>query len=240
MPFEPVSPLGAFTDSPVLPEPPPEEESAALELAKGIGTLGVVGAGLALAPAVTVPVLMAGAGYAALAAPETTAAAFRTENSFGSFMVARNRGFDNKPFDRDFDPWAEIAGTTYQPYSNRFAGVRNREHMEAIKSDINRETKDKRILKDAGLIGTAASMAAGVLDWPTLLPGAHLARSAKGGVSILRTAASTAALGVAGAAVQEGALHATQQTRTKGETAWALGGSLVMAGAPGRGVGRPR
>lgn len=169
---------------------------------------------------------------------EALGAAFRTENTIGSLMAAQDHDFGWTSFDKDFDPWAEIADTPYEVYSENFARARNREHFAAIKADIDRENKDRDILARSGALGFAAGAGAGVLDWPTLLPGGAIVRTAKGTTSILRSAANVAASGAAGSALAEGVLQGTQQLRTAEESAAVIGGSTVLAGLLGAGLAK--
>lgn len=169
---------------------------------------------------------------------EALGAAFRTENTIGSLMAAQDHDFGWTSFDKDFDPWAEIADTPYEVYSENFARARNREHFDAIKADIDRENKDRDILSRSGALGFAAGAGAGVLDWPTLLPGGAVVRTAKGATSILRSSANVAAAGAASSALAEGVLQGSQQLRTAGESASVIGGSTVLAGLLGAGLAK--
>lgn len=170
---------------------------------------------------------------------ETFGAAFRQGNTGVSWVTSRDLGFAERPFNPDHDPWAKIEGTPYEAYAEQFAHSRDDEHFEAIKADIDRENRDRDILSRAGTVSSlTAQLAAGGLDWPTLLPGGQIVRTAKGGVNILKSAASTAAYGAAGAALQEGALQATQKTRTLAESAGMVGGATVLSGLLGAGVAK--
>lgn len=169
---------------------------------------------------------------------ETLTSAFRTENTIGSLMASQDLADDHITRDPHFDPWAEIADTPYEPYYEQFARARNPMHFQAIKADIDRENTDRDIISRSGFSGVVAPMAAGVLDWPTLLPGGALVRTAKGGISLLRSSASVAAAGAAGAAVSEAALQGTQQLRTSEESAVVIGGSAILAGALGAGLAK--
>jgi hypothetical protein len=174
-------------------------------------------------------------------------AAFRTENIVGSSMASEEVRTANEQegvlggpvrIDPDFDPWAEIVDTPYESYTDQFALAGNKDHFEAIKADIDRETKDRETIHKSGWTGIGASMAAGVLDLPILLPGGNLIRSAKGGVSLLRTAGSTAAYGTLAAAASETVLQGSQELRTGTESAVVIGGSTVLAGLLGAGFGK--
>ncbi|WP_234826361.1 hypothetical protein [Sinorhizobium meliloti] len=165
---------------------------------------------------------------------ETFGAAFRTENIVGSFLSSRGmpdpyeveEGFNAIDYVKD-DP-------EFSPYVDQFAGVFNKRAADAKKLQIKNELADQRTLASAGGMGLVASMAAGVFDLPTLLPigggalGAGAVRAARG-----------AAIGAGiDAAVSEGGLQFTQTLRTGEQTAFNIGGSIILGGALGTLAGR--
>lgn len=167
---------------------------------------------------------------------EVIPAAFRTENIIGSYFSDTSRAFNDAPFNQDLDVWGEIAGTKYEAFEEDFAEVRNRAHLDAVKIDIDRELEDRATIAQAGATGYAAAMGAGFFDLPTLLPGGVALRTAKGGISVLKTAGITAGAGALEAGVSEVALRATQETRQPMETGVAIAGSAVLAGVLGTGI----
>lgn len=169
---------------------------------------------------------------------ETFGAAFRTDNTIGSLLASEDAHFAGTRIDPDFDPWGAIAGTPYEPYYENFARAANKEHFEAIKSDINRENKDRDIMGRSGWTGLGASLVAGTVDWPIIIPGGQVVRSAKGGVSLLKTALSTGVAGGIAGAASEVMLQNTQQLRTAEESAMVIGGSAVLSGILGAGIGK--
>lgn len=167
---------------------------------------------------------------------ETWGAAFRTENIVGSYLSSRGvqnpyeveQGFNSIDYVKD-DP-------DFGQHVERFGGVFNRKAADALKVQIKREEEDRRTLDAAGINGTIASLAAGVADLPTIF-------SLGGGVvGAGRTALGTAVRVSAGAgidaAVSETGLQLTQQTRTGEETAFNIGGSILLGGALGILAGR--
>lgn len=167
---------------------------------------------------------------------ETFAAAFRTQNTIGSFMASRGQpdpyrieeGFDAIDYVKD-DP-------KFSPYVEEFAGIFNKEAAEAKKAQILREEADRRTRESAGMMGVAADIAAGVFDLPTfLIPGSVVTIGARTTGSLALGVASAAALD---AGVSEAALQATQATRTAEETILNVGGSVLLGGALGGLVGR--
>ncbi|WP_235818397.1 hypothetical protein [Brucella grignonensis] len=167
---------------------------------------------------------------------ETWSAAFRTENIVGSYLSSRGvqdpyeveQGFNSIDYVKDDPDFAQ--------HVERFGGVFNRKAADALKVQIKREEEDRRTLDAAGINGTIASLAAGVFDLPTVF-------SVGGGVvGAGRTALGTAVRVSAGAgvdaAVSETGLQLTQQTRTGEETAFNIGGSILLGGALGTLAGR--
>lgn len=165
---------------------------------------------------------------------DTFAAAFRSENMIGSFLSSRGmpdpheveEGFNAIDYVKD-DP-------EFSPYVDQFAGVFNKRAADAKKIQIKRELADQRTIDAAGGIGVVAAMAAGVLDIPTLLPlgggalGAGAMRAARG-----------AAIGAGiDAAVSEAGLQLTQTMRSGEQTAFNIGGSILLGGALGTLAGR--
>src|SRR5690606_26010506 len=112
----------------------------------------------------------AGGTAALLSDSEGAEAAFRTENTIGSSLASESFGYDGK-IDESYDPWADIAGTEHEQYWDRFARARNKEQADLIRSDIERERRDREYLESQGMLGFAQSMAAGIFDLPSLLPG---------------------------------------------------------------------
>lgn len=165
---------------------------------------------------------------------DTFAAAFRSENMIGSFLSSRGmpdpheveEGFNAIDYVKD-DP-------EFSPYVDQFAGVFNKRAADAKKIQIKRELADQRTIDAAGGMGVVAAMAAGVLDIPTLLPlgggalGAGAMRAARG-----------AAIGAGiDAAVSEAGLQLTQTMRSGEQTAFNIGGSILLGGALGTLAGR--
>lgn len=103
-------------------------------------------------------------------------AAWRTDNTLVSALVSQATPMRGKKLDPDFDPWAEIADTPYQPYYEYFAAAADKDHFEAIKADIMREAKDRQTIEDTGWTGIGASMAAGFFDPTFLIPGGAVVR----------------------------------------------------------------
>ncbi|MGB1214964.1 MAG: hypothetical protein ACPG4X_16470 [Pikeienuella sp.] len=162
-------------------------------------------------------------------------AAFRTENP----IVSALSGYDYdpmKPFDPDYRPWDDVQGTTYEPYADRFTGARDRDDVASMKLQIDRELEDRRTLDAAGAGGFMAQMGAAILSPTTLLPGGALIKGGQG-VKIGMTGLNVAANAGLAASIDEVMLHASQETRTGTESAFAIGGSVILGGILGAGTG---
>jgi hypothetical protein len=105
-----------------------------------------------------------------------------------------------------------------------------------VKAKIDRENEDRKIM-DALPWQQALpmEMVAGGLDWPSLLPGGAFVRGAQGGISVSRSMFNVARAGGAATSAQEFALHASQETRTKLESAGTIGASVLLSGMIGAG-----
>lgn len=173
---------------------------------------------------------------AAPGAGEILGAAFRVESPVGSILSSEAFGVDTRTVEPDLNPWEEIKDDpTYREHFDRFADVRNRAHLDAVKTDIDRETKDRETLSRSPWFGTAAEMGASIVDPTILLPGGAFVRAGKLGYSAARSAAAVGAASVAGAAVSEAALQASQQTRTATQTLATLGAAAALGGLIGAG-----
>lgn len=169
-------------------------------------------------------------------AGDTFAAAFRTENMVGSWLSSRGMP-DPDEIEADFNAIDYVKDDPeFAPHVRDFAGIRNKKAADYLKLQIQREEKDRRTIDAAGGMGIIASMAAGTLDLPTLLPiGGGLLGA---GAGLGRVALGSAIGAGIDASVSEAGLHLTQVTRTGGESAWNIGGSVILGGALGTIAGR--
>ena len=167
---------------------------------------------------------------------QTFGAAFRTQNTVGSYLSSRGQpdpyqiedGFDAIDYVKD-DP-------AFAPHVDQFSGIFNKRAADAKKAQILQEEKDRRTVDAAGVMGTVAQLAAGVIDVPTLAaPGGFLLGTGKG---VLSTVGRMAIAGGIDAALTEAELQGTQATRTGEESGLNIGGSIILSGALGALVGR--
>lgn len=165
--------------------------------------------------------------------------AWRQTNMIVSSASNKLAGVDTKTPDgmTGEEMWKEVEGTRYEREWDRIARVHNRVGLQAMKSQIDMEDEDRRIVDSAGWLGTAATFGAAVLDAPSLLPGGSVVRSASTGATILRSALQTGAAGALAAGVSELALQQSQQTRTPMESLIGVGSGAVFGALLGSGAG---
>lgn len=155
--------------------------------------------------------------------PSVWNAAFRQNNILaGMFRPAKQF----EPVE-GYNPYAdksEIKG--YEHWGTAFADSRSPEETAWIKSQIDDENEDRRVLSEAGAEGTLASIAAGVIDPVTVasmfIPGAQGTLAARIG--------SQVAISAAGTALSEVALNNQQYTRTLGESAAHITAGAMFSG----------
>ena len=162
---------------------------------------------------------------------DALSAAFRLDNEVVSLAVSEATEHIGDEYDLDFyaaDHLGEFEGTDHEFY---LLTAKNFRHMESIKSDIRREQADRELLgrSDNELV---ARLAAGILSPLTLLPGSAIVKGAKG-ASVVKSVVKGGAVGTAAMAASEGALQATQYTRSLEESAYAIAGGAVLGGILG-------
>ncbi|MGE8105147.1 hypothetical protein ACQKP1_15820 [Allorhizobium sp. NPDC080224] len=173
---------------------------------------------------------------------ETLGAAFRQDNIIGSAatLVRNNMDAGNvSAVDPSYNVYDDADMADYLRENPALGEtIFSKPAADAKRAQIDQERKDKQTLEASGWTGVGLSMVASVADPTVLLPGGALARSGRVGYSVARSAAAVGVAAGAGAAVQEAALQATQETRTAGETAMAVGGSVILGGIIGGAASR--
>lgn len=163
---------------------------------------------------------------------EATSAAFRLENMIGSDMASQAAGLpDFNKIDPTYNPFDDLKG--YEDHADRFDTVYNPQAAAAVKADIDREKRDRDTMAAYGWASVPIAMGAAILDLPTLIPGGALVRAGKIGYTGIKSAGAVSAAAGTATAIQEAGLQATQQTRTAGETAFNIGGSVILGGLLG-------
>lgn len=164
---------------------------------------------------------------------ETVGAWMRQDGLIGSAITSARRGVDDfNRIDPAYNPFDDIKG--YEKYADRFEGSYNPQASAAIKSDIDRELKDREIQASSGWVATGLGMVAALGTDPTiLLPGGALIKAGRVGYRAGRTAASVGVASGVATAAQEAGLQATQEIRPGMESAVAIGGSALLGGLVG-------
>jgi hypothetical protein len=116
-----------------------------------------------------------------------------------------------------YNPMDELKGSPYEPYASRYTYSQSPAETAQISQEIDQENKDAATSAANGVFGSAMNILAGLIDPTIAIPGGAIYRGLKG-VETLRTALSAGAAGGAAAALNEGALLATQPTRQPSES----------------------
>jgi hypothetical protein len=165
-------------------------------------------------------------------------AAFRQDNSFVSFVSSLRNSGSFTP-DPNHNPIDVIRGTPYfQQHSDRFLGSRSEAETRNIMAQIDREDHDRAILAGAGKWGVVAGMMAGAIDPTMALPGGAGIKAGREGLSFARTAAEVGIAAGGAVTAQEMALHATQETRTVGESALNVASATILSALIGGAAAR--
>lgn len=156
--------------------------------------------------------------------PSVWDAAFRQNNLLaGVFRPAKQ--FEPAEGYNPYSDKNELKG--YEQWGSAFADSKSPEETAWIKNQIDEENEDRRVTAEAGLVGTLANIASGMLDPITVasmfIPGAQGSLAARIG--------SQVAIGAAGTALSEVALNNEQYTRTARESA-----AHIVAGAMFSGI----
>lgn len=176
---------------------------------------------------------------------ELFGASFRTENTIGSAIqylknsrLVAGADDDRTPVnDEEINRRVTDAGLT--PFIGHFTSVETRGDLERKIAHVSQQARDRGVLDQGGWAGFGSQLVAGVFDAPTLLPTAKAVQLGRLGTETLKTTASKLALMSAmDAGITEAALHSTQDLRTGGESAMAVGGSMLLNTVLGTGLAR--
>jgi hypothetical protein len=173
---------------------------------------------------------------------DTLGAAFRQENIIAStFSMARNNmaAGNVNAVDPSYNVYDDPDMTDLLRENPAIGeNIFSKPAADAKRTQIEQERKDRETLAASGWEGVGLSMVAGIADPTLLLPGGALVRSGRVGYSAARSAAAVGVAAGVGAAVQEAGLQATQEERTAGESALAIGASVLLGGAIGAGASK--
>lgn len=169
---------------------------------------------------------------------EVTSAAFRQENIFGALsskVVGQPDTKDNPNFDAySFFTDAEKLNENFV-MSAIYAD--DESEIEAVRSQMAMEMKDRQTIQQAGALGGVMTMAAGIASPLTFLSvGGVALNTYRTGKSILSGAAVTSAVVGVDTAIEEAALHSQQLTRTFGESAINVSAGVFLGGILGGGA----
>lgn len=141
----------------------------------------------------------------------------------------------------EYDPnyLPNIKGTKYENYGMSFLETYNAEDEARVKSKIDEEEVDKRIIADGGWTGTAAGLAAGIISPLSLIPFGAATKVYAGG-NLLKGALITARAGLLASTSNEVLLHNMQESRTLGESASNVAAATLLSAVLGGAVGRVR
>lgn len=161
---------------------------------------------------------------------QTLGAGFAIDNEVLGAIKAIDHETNFGDVDPNHNPWEQIQGTELEPYGDAFLGSRNQKNTDYIAGAIRDEIRNRRILEASHpLAAFAASGIASIASPTTLIPGGVVYRGLKIGRAAAKSALAVGAANAAAAGVQEAILHRQQYTRTGTESAFAVGGSFLLA-----------
>ena len=167
---------------------------------------------------------------------ERVRAAFAIDNTIGS-LIARESGLPDGTKTTDYDAWTDLTDDERldEAFINNITYVDNRQELDAVRRQRDKELKNREILQEGGLL---PSLAVGLVDpINVLLPGSVAYKTYKTGSKILDGALATASAGALSATATETALHATQLERTFSESALNVSAATFLSGALGAAPG---
>ncbi|MDW9547735.1 hypothetical protein [Sinorhizobium meliloti] len=173
---------------------------------------------------------------------DTLGAAYRQENLIGSALSNARMTADQRDLykvDPNYNVYQDPdVAELVKEDPDRWDEVYNKTAADAMRSNIEKERRDRDTLAASGWTGVGLSMAAAVTDPTILLPGGALTRAGKVGFSTLRSAAAIGGAAALGTAAQEVGLQGTQEVRPISESALAVGGSAILGGLIGAGASK--
>lgn len=169
---------------------------------------------------------------------DTLKAAFQSGNMIGSALSSQSLAETLFPTRNsrqltDEEIIDQVSKAGLLPLLPKFQGVTNQAQLDARLNDIEREQKNLDIMEASGLTGTAAMLAAGIVDIPTLIPVGKALQLGRAGASLLETAGKSAVAGAVDAGISEAGLQATQQLRTPEEGAINIASGAILGAAIG-------
>jgi hypothetical protein len=173
--------------------------------------------------------------------PTLAGALWRQYDPLGSLLSNKNLqdrllGQDSTPISTD-ELITALDGDGMWGHEDRFLEVETRGQYDSVKRQIQQELADREIIESSGtgetfLTGLAVG-AANPINW---LPVGWAARGILAGERVAQVAGATAVAGGVTEAINELALHPTQELRTVEESAINVGAGTVLAGILGGGA----
>lgn len=165
-------------------------------------------------------------------------ALWQRENDVTSFMVTAV-GADPGPPDPNFSLTEALRGSRFENRFDTFVSKQafNPIRFEAVMRQLELEDRNAQLAEQLPwYLSLPVGVAAGVLSPTTLLPGAGIVRSVRGGYSITRSAFAVGASAGAAVAAQEALLQSTQLSRPLSESAVNVGAGIILGGFLGAGA----
>lgn len=164
---------------------------------------------------------------------ELLGASFRRENVVGSAIQwARHSSFfgdDDETPVTDAEINEAFQSRNLGQYIRHGVDVRTRGELNNKLNYLQQQHEDKETRERGGWSGFGTDLLAGALDVPTLIPFGHAVKLGRLGTEALGTTAlKVAATSAIDATATETALHLTQDLRTVEESAYGVGGSMLL------------
>ncbi|RCL00943.1 MAG: hypothetical protein JSC189_001036 [Candidatus Tokpelaia sp. JSC189] len=177
-------------------------------------------------------------------APEPTfmrslKAAFRQDNIVGSILASENLAVPRSDafhhIDRSYNVFNDIEG--YEHHAKRFTHVFNAKAAQVMKTQIDMEEKDRRVLEASGFVRALLTRGTAMILDPTLfIPGGAIMKGERLGQAALKSALRVGAGTGAIEAAHEAGLHATQELRTGETSLLNIGGAAILGALLGGGA----
>ena len=167
-------------------------------------------------------------------------AAIRSESPVGAFFtdVSFQDGYEPDRVEDGFDIVEATRQAGIEDHFDDVMHIRNRKSFDIWLNRYEQEQRDERTLAAGGLPAFIAQFGAGLVSPTSLLPGGALVKTGKLGLSAGKSALSIGAWAGTAAAIDEVALNQFQIDRSSGESAAAIGGSVLLGALLGGGMAK--
>ena len=168
---------------------------------------------------------------------ETLRAAYRTENTIGSFIAKEGNLPDSAVTNPEFNPLDYVSEDEKldEKFLSNAILADNVSEIESLRLQVERERSDRETMAAGGL---APMFLAAAADPVNLIPvGGSTYRTYRTGASILEGARVTAMVAAGSTALTEAGLQYSQIERTYGESALNIGAGALLGGVLGASPG---